>query len=167
VAPEGGTQCSDGVDNDGDGLIDDLDPGCHSDGNAGNPNSYVPSDNDESDGTGTGSGTGTGNGGNNNGGGGDETQCADGRDNDGDGLIDEDDPGCHEGNNINNPYNPDDDSEGSDGGGGGGNGGSGDLGSGELPFTGTDVIGIALAGLLVLAGGMLLRRREEDVTSVR
>ena len=62
VAPEGGTQCSDGVDNDGDGLIDDLDGGCHSDGNPANPNSYVPSDNDESDGTGTGSGTGTGNG---------------------------------------------------------------------------------------------------------
>jgi LPXTG-motif cell wall-anchored protein len=168
VAPEGGTQCSDGIDNDGDGLIDDLDGGCHSDGNAGNPNSYVPSDNDESDGTGTGSGTGTGNGNNgNNGGSGDnggDAQCADGRDNDGDGVIDEDDPGCHEGNNINNPYNADDDSEGSDN--GGGNGGSGDLGSGELPFTGTDVIGISLAGLLVLAGGLLLRRRE-DVNTVR
>ena len=29
-------QCSDGVDNDGDGVIDDRDPGCHSDGNANN-----------------------------------------------------------------------------------------------------------------------------------
>jgi LPXTG-motif cell wall-anchored protein len=170
VAPEGGTQCSDGIDNDGDGLIDDLDPGCHSDGNAGNPNSYVPSDNDESDGTGTGSGTGTGNGNGSSGAGngGGKAQCADKKDNDGDGVIDADDPGCHEGNNINNPYNPDDDSEGSDngGGGGGGNGGSGNLGSGELPFTGTDVIGISLAGLLVLAGGLLLRRRE-DVNTVR
>ena len=171
VAPEGGTQCSDGVDNDGDGLIDDLDRGCHSDGNPANPNSYVPSDNDESNGTGSGSGTGTGNGNGDDGddGSGDDggdAQCADGRDNDGDGVIDEDDPGCHEGNNINNPYNPDDDSEGSDNG-GGGNAGSGDLGGDELPFTGTDVIGIALAGLLVLAGGLLLRRREEDVNTVQ
>src|SRR5690349_22418943 len=31
--------CSDGVDNDGDGLIDAADPGCHSDGNANNPRS--------------------------------------------------------------------------------------------------------------------------------
>ena len=31
----------------------------------------------------------------------------------------------------------------------------------ELPFTGTDVVGIALAGLLMLAGGLLLRRRED------
>ncbi len=167
VAPEGGTQCSDGIDNDGDGLIDDLDGGCHSDGNPANPNSYVPSDNDESNGTGTGSGTGTGGGDNgDDGDDGGDAQCADGRDNDGDGVIDEDDPGCHEGNNINNPYNPDDDSEGSDGSGGGGDAGSGDLGSDELPFTGTDVIGIALAGLLVLAGGLLLRRREEDVNTV-
>ena len=163
VAPEGGTQCSDGVDNDGDGLIDDLDGGCHSDGNPANPNSYVPSDNDESDGTGSGTGSGTGNGGGDDGDDGGDAQCADGRDNDGDGVIDEDDPGCHEGNNINNPYNPDDDSEGSDGG-GGGDGGSGDLDAGALPFTGTDVIGIALAGLLVLAGGLLLRRREEMAT---
>lgn len=41
------TQCSDGVDNDGDAVIDTLDPGCHSDGNAANAASYVPSDNDE------------------------------------------------------------------------------------------------------------------------
>ena len=30
-----------------------------------------------------------------------------------------------------------------------------------LPFTGTDVVGLALAGLLMLAGGLLLRRRED------
>ena len=36
----------------------------------------------------------------------------------------------------------------------------------RLPFTGTDVIGIALAGLLALAGGLLLRRRE-DVHTLR
>jgi hypothetical protein len=40
-------QCSDGVDNDGDAVIDTNDPGCHSDGNAANPATYVPSDNDE------------------------------------------------------------------------------------------------------------------------
>jgi hypothetical protein len=128
VAPEGGAQCDNGIDDDGDGVIDDQDPGCHSDGNAGNPNSYVASDNDESNGgsAGTGgSGNNGGNNGNNNNGNGGETQCADGRDNDGDGLVDEDDPGCHEGNNINNPYNADDDSEGSDGHGGGNEEGKG------------------------------------------
>jgi hypothetical protein len=169
VAPEGGAQCDNGIDDDGDGVIDDQDPGCHSDGNAGNPNSYVASDNDESNGGNSGTGGSGNQGGNNNDNGG-ETQCADGRDNDGDGLVDEDDPGCHEGNNINNPYNADDDSEGSDGNGGGngGNGGSGNLSNaGSLPFTGTDLVGISLAGLLVLAGGLVLRRREEEVTTLR
>ena len=104
--------------------------------------------------------------------GGNGAQCSDGKDNDGDGLVDAKDPGCHSDNNINNPYNPDDDSEGSDGGaddgdGGGGAGGgapTGGQGAGDddtLPFTGTDVDGIALAGLLMLAGGLLLRRRED------
>lgn len=36
------TQCNDHLDNDGDGLTDPLDPGCHSDGNADNPASYTP-----------------------------------------------------------------------------------------------------------------------------
>ncbi len=45
VAPE----CSDGQDNDGDGLVDQADPGCHSDNNANNPQSYDPNDNDETD----------------------------------------------------------------------------------------------------------------------
>lgn len=40
-------QCSDGVDNDGDAVIDTLDPGCHTDGNAANTATYVASDNDE------------------------------------------------------------------------------------------------------------------------
>ena len=159
VAPEAGTQCTDGIDNDGDGVADTNDPGCHTDNNAANPASFDPTDNDETDRRAP---TG-GSGGDDDGG--DDAQCSDGRDNDGDGVIDEDDPGCHEGNNINNPYNPDDDSEGSDGGGGGGAGaGSGDLDDAALPFTGTDVIGIALAGLLVLAGGLLLRRREDGRT---
>jgi hypothetical protein len=40
-------QCSDTVDNDADAVIDTADPGCHSDGDAANPATYVPSDDDE------------------------------------------------------------------------------------------------------------------------
>lgn len=39
-AVPGVAECSDGVDNDGVGDIDDLDPDCHLDGNAANPASY-------------------------------------------------------------------------------------------------------------------------------
>ena len=97
-------------------------------------------------------------------------ECADNRDNDGDGLIDERDGGCHTDGNPNNPdsYDPTDDSEAGGGGGDGGDGaGAAPTGGqstdddAELPFTGTDVVGIALAGLLMLAGGLLLRRRED------
>jgi LPXTG-motif cell wall-anchored protein len=179
VAPAGetGPQCSDKVDNDGDGKIDGYDPGCHSDGKPDNPSSYNPSDNDESDkgGPTTGSGgkddggvKGGGEGGGGKGGGegnegsgaGGGPQCADGVDNDGDGVIDADDPGCHSDGNPNNTasYNDDDNSE--------GGAGAGNLKAGALPFTGTDVIGVALAGLLMLAGGLLLRRRE-GVRTVR
>ncbi len=42
------SQCSDDVDNDGDGQIDVTDPQCHSDGNANNQSSYESGDNDES-----------------------------------------------------------------------------------------------------------------------
>ncbi len=35
-------QCSDGIDNDADGLIDAADPSCHGDNNASNPASYIP-----------------------------------------------------------------------------------------------------------------------------
>ena len=164
VAPEGGAACQDGIDNDGDGLIDGADPGCHTDGNPNNPASLDPNDNNEADGGNAGTGGSGGEGDDN---GGDAAQCADGRDNDGDGVIDEDDPGCHTDGNANNPdsYDADDDSEAGGAGGGAGDGGSGDLDSGALPFTGTDVVGIALAGLLVLAGGMLLRRREDVRTT--
>ena len=41
--------CADGIDNDGDGVIDAKDPGCHTDGNADNPDSYDPNDDDETD----------------------------------------------------------------------------------------------------------------------
>ncbi len=43
----GDTECSDAVDNDGDELIDAEDPTCHTDGNAGNPDSYDQNINDE------------------------------------------------------------------------------------------------------------------------
>jgi LPXTG-motif cell wall-anchored protein len=174
--PEGGkTQCSDGIDNDGDGKVDAADPGCHTDGKPDNQKSYDATDNDESDkaggnaGAGNGGGGGKGGGGNEgagNGGGGNEgagnggPQCSDTVDNDGDGVIDAADPGCHSDGNPKNKasFNPKDNSE--------GGGGAKGLNAGALPFTGTDVIGIALAGLLMLAGGLMLRRRE-DVRTVR
>jgi hypothetical protein len=63
----GNPQCSDGVDNDGDGQVDSADPGCSS-----------PDDDTEGGG-----------------GGGSETpRCQDGVDNDGDGQTDMDDPDC-------------------------------------------------------------------------
>jgi hypothetical protein len=95
-------QCSDGVDNDGDGKIDfPADPGCTS-----------PTDDSEAD-------TGAGNA--NNGGGGGQPECNDGVDNDGDGKVDfPADPGCSSAR---------DDSENSEGGtrgaGAGGNAGAG------------------------------------------
>ena len=60
------TACTDGVDNDGDGLVDLEDPGC--DG---------PDDEDERGSLQT-------------------QACSDGADNDDDGLIDLDDPGCED-----------------------------------------------------------------------
>jgi len=91
------TECSDGIDNDDpeDTLIDALDPGCHTDGDAGNPDSYNPNDDDETD----------------------EVVelpvCSDGEDNDGDELVDSADPGCHTDGDADNPdsYNPNDDAE--------------------------------------------------------
>ncbi len=43
----GNAICSNGRDDDSDGLVDSADPTCHSDGNAGNPNSYMPYGNTE------------------------------------------------------------------------------------------------------------------------
>jgi len=80
--------CSDGIDNDNDGFIDAADPQCHTDGDANNPNSYVPTHYSESTGP-------------NNGGG--SPQCSDTIDNDGDGLIDAADPQCHTDGDANNP----------------------------------------------------------------
>ena len=75
------------------------------------------------------------------GGDGADPECSDGIDNDGDGLVDfPDDPQCD---------SAEDDSE------------SGGAREASLPFSGTNVLGMALAGLLALAGGLLLRRRGE------
>ena len=101
---ETNAQCSDGIDNDGDGLIDAKDPGCHTDGNANNAGSYNAADNDESNPAGSGNqGASSSN----------KPACSDGKDNDGDGLIDANDPGCHSDGNPNNAasYNPKDTSE--------------------------------------------------------
>ncbi len=152
TGPEnGGPECSDGVDNDGDGLIDAADPECHTDGNPNNPASYNPNDDNEANGGGGDDGD---DGDRDTAGGGGAAQCSDNRDNDGDGLIDERDPGCHTDGNPNNPasYNPNDDDE--------RDGGARTVDAGALPFTGADVLGIGLAGLLLLAGGLLMRRQE-------
>jgi hypothetical protein len=199
VAPP--VQCADGVDNDGDGLVDAADGGCHSDGNPDNPASYDSSDDDESGGNTPGAG-GSGNPSNggetpgNKGSGG--PACSDGKDNDGDGKVDAADPGCHTDGNPNNAssFNPKDRSEGGNGGGtqcsdGVDNDGDGRVDAadpgchsdgdasnprsyvpgddseldsarklnGTLPFTGSDVLGLALAGLVLLASGLVVRRR--------
>jgi len=58
-------QCGDGVDNDGDGLVDLADPGCENAQDNDETNDPLPT-----------------------------TQCSDGIDNDGDSLVDLNDPGC-------------------------------------------------------------------------
>ena len=99
-------QCSDNIDNDGDELIDSADPGCHSDGNASDTGSYVPSDNDETNEDDDGGGGGGG-------GSGSHTRCSDKKDNDDDGLADSADPGCHSDGNASNAdsYVPSDNDE--------------------------------------------------------
>jgi hypothetical protein len=47
LCPAAAPACSNTVDDDLDGNIDSADPGCHTDGNAGNAASYDPLDNDE------------------------------------------------------------------------------------------------------------------------
>jgi hypothetical protein len=75
--------CSDGWDNDGDGLVDGADGGCASANDdsevAHDPNCLTPAGTSELE----------------------ITQCSDGKDNDGDGLTDLNDPGCpnKQGNN--------------------------------------------------------------------
>lgn len=106
-------ECSDGIDNSDpeDTLADELDPGCHSDGNVNNTESYVPNDIDETDESG----------------GGDNPQCSDGVDNidPEDTLADTLDPGCHSDGNPSNTgsYIPSDNDETDESGGTGGGGG--------------------------------------------
>ena len=133
AAPE----CSDAVDNaDGeDTLADADDPGCHTDGDAGNPASYDPNDPSEADGA--------------------RPECSDTVDNaDGeDTLADADDPGCHTDGDAGNPasYDPNDPSE-----------LDGPAPAGALPRTGgaadVAVLGGSLLGALAI-GLQLLRRR--------
>jgi LPXTG-motif cell wall-anchored protein len=167
VAPAGpekpGPQCKDGVDNDSDGVIDDKDPGCHADDDLKKP--YNPDDDDERNkakpptgGSSQPSDDGDKGGGGEGNDGGPTTgsgapECSDKTDNDGDGVIDSADPGCHSDGNANNSdsYDPSDDSEAD---------GARSANAGSLPFTGTDITGLALAGLLLLGGGLLMRRRE-------
>jgi len=159
-------QCSDGVDNDGDGRIDfGNDPGCTG-----------PTDDDETDARDADDG---GRGGDRDRG---DAECEDGRDNDGDGLVDfPNDPGC---------TSRSDDSEANAGGGGVGGAGRGggaaecedgidndgdgridfpndpgctspnddsEGGGAGLAFTGTNLLLTFLIGALVLLAGLWLR----------
>ena len=103
--------CSDESDNDEDSLSDANDPGCHTDGNVNNPESYDPEDNSESNSA---------------------TQCSDGLSNDDDGLVDSNDPGCLSGDgHVWNPAD-NDESDDSNGGGGGGGGSSSNSPNGQV-----------------------------------
>lgn len=79
-------RCSDGIDNDNNGFIDDKDSTCHSDGNPKNPDSYVPGKDGERGGN----------------------TCADSKDNNNNNLIDGEDPVCHTDKDPKNPntYDP-------------------------------------------------------------
>jgi len=99
ISAQGVPQCSDGVDNDGDGGTDDTDADCHLDGDTKNPGSYDGTIWQEAGATlpcPTCQQNGNNNNNNGNGGGGSRQYiCSDDLDNDGDGLVDEKDPGCH------------------------------------------------------------------------
>ncbi|MBI4090676.1 MAG: DUF5011 domain-containing protein, partial [Candidatus Komeilibacteria bacterium] len=134
------TECSDGIDNDDDGLIDAEDPACHTDQDADNEESYDPDLDDESN---------------------DPQeeelpQCSDGIDNDGDGKIDfPDDPGCEnaDDNDETDPA-PEPEPEPTPSGGGGGGGGGGTVISGPLSIgyqvSGGQVAGAVATGTPVL-----------------
>ena len=89
--PQGDPSCSDGIDNDRDTAVDNLDPDCKEDASQG-PNAATCHDGLDNDRDGLIDGadpdcqTPEGPPGN--------PTCSDGIDNDGDGLIDADDPGC-------------------------------------------------------------------------
>jgi hypothetical protein len=92
-------ECSDDIDNADpeDTLVDENDPGCHTDGDPNNPDSYDPNDDDETDAPAP------------------KPECSDDIDNADpeDTLVDENDPGCHTDGDPNNPdsYDPNDDDE--------------------------------------------------------
>jgi hypothetical protein len=127
-------ECSDTADNDGDGVIDAQDPGCHTDGDADNPDSYDPNDDSEA-----------------------SAQCSDTADNDGDGVIDAQDPGCHTDGDATNAasYDPNDNDE---------SNGGGPLpkvaGSDVLPNTGGTAATGAAALLAALGAGLYALRRR-------
>ena len=127
-------ECSDGIDNDGEGTIDIDDPNCHTDGDPDNPDSYDPDDDDES------------------------SECNDGVDNADpeDDLADAADPGCHTDGDANNPdsYDPNGPSETNEG-------QAKTEDPGPLPRTGGDLpLAAAMAfGGLGLAALHLMRRR--------
>lgn len=77
-------RCSDKIDNDTNGFIDERDSTCHTDGNPNNPNSYDPNKDGERGGN----------------------TCADSKDNNGNGLIDGADPVCHPGGDPAKPWDP-------------------------------------------------------------
>jgi hypothetical protein len=79
----GKPQCSDGIDNNGNRLIDINEPNCHL---GGDLNKEYMSLHDSEDTP--------------------PTECSDGIDNNGNGLIDRDDPNCHVGGNLNKEYVP-------------------------------------------------------------
>ncbi|HLP86911.1 MAG TPA: CARDB domain-containing protein [Candidatus Paceibacterota bacterium] len=84
------TQCSDTIDNDGDGAIDALDPNCHTNGDL--TDAYIPEHYSES--------TSPVNPNANN------PQCSDTIDNDGDKTIDALDPNCHMNSDLTQAYIP-------------------------------------------------------------
>ncbi len=89
--------CQDGVDNNTNGLVDSQDPICHWDGNANNNPSFTPNANEGFGGSSSSSSSSAG-----------SAQCNNGYDDDGDALVDGNDPGCHTDRNRYNPasYNP-------------------------------------------------------------
>jgi len=123
-------ECSDGVDNDDpeDDLADIDDPGCHTDGDPDNPDSFDPNDDNETDG-----------------------ECINTIDDDDDGETDIDDPDCHTDGDPNNPDSFDPDR-------------TEDSGKRALPETGASAPTAAAAGLGLAALAMLaLRRRTTSV----
>lgn len=89
--------CQDGVDNNVNGLVDAQDPICHTDGNPNNNASFNPNWNEGFNGSSSSSSSSSG-----------FAQCNNGYDDDGDSLVDGNDPGCHTDRNRYNgaSYNP-------------------------------------------------------------